>query len=334
MSEFSTPKPDKSRVSKIPKTPINIPPSPFMKKLGYGTGVSVFRWDRSPRPDTVRSPWALKKLNKRDLPKVFEQRLEKEAKLLKSLKHPNIVGFRACVPGKDGRMTLAMESCESSMADRIEDRKNDGMGPFESNIILKVALGVARGLDYLHRERKLLHGDMKSFNILIKGNYEEIKICDFGVSLALDSDGMVVNPDGFVGTSVWSAPETVGLCEKAVSAKVDIFAFGLVLWEMIALEIPHTDDLEESNFDISITEDDLENRIVLRWVLRVIPGTRPALPPVDLDDTYNSIMEIFYCCTELDPSARPSAQLLVEWLEDITGEKPLDLSDDEMAIDH
>lgn len=315
MSEFSTPKPNRSKVSKVPQTPINIPPSPFMKKLGFGTGVSVFRWDRSPRTGAVRSPWALKKLNKRDMPQVFEQRLQKEAELLKSLKHPNIVGFRACVPGKDGRMTLAMESCESSLADRIEDRKNDEMGPFDSETILKVALGVARGLDYLHRHKKLLHGDMKSFNILIKGDFEEIKICDFGVSMALHADGTVVNPDNFVGTSVWSAPETVGLCDGLVSSKVDIFAFGLVLWEMIALEIPHTDDLEESNMDISITEDDLENRI----------GTRPALPPVDLDDGYNGIMEIFYCCTEENPDNRPSAQMLVEWLEDLTGENPLSM---------
>ena len=328
MSDFCTPKADKSRVSQLSqtpmKTPINIPASPFMKKLGFGTGVSVFRWDRSPRSDSTRSPWALKKLNKRDLPRVFEQRLEQEAVLLKSLKHPNIIGFRACVPGKDGRMTLAMESCESSLADRIEDRRNDELGPFDYKIILKVALGVARGLDYLHTEKKLLHGDMKSYNILIKGNFEEIKICDFGVSLPLDDIGLVQNPDNVVGTSVWSAPETVGLSDGPVSSKVDIFAFGLVLWEMIALEIPHTDDINESDLDTSITEDDLENRI----------GTRPALPPVDLDDNYNSIMEIFYCCTEQDPKVRPSAQLLVEWLEDITGEKSLSHNDDDMMIDH
>ncbi|XP_034248765.1 lymphokine-activated killer T-cell-originated protein kinase [Thrips palmi] len=315
MSDFSTPKPNRSRVSKVPQTPINIPPSPYMKKLGFGTGVSVFRWDRSPRPDAVRSPWALKKLNKRDMPQVFEQRLQKEAELLKGLKHPNIVGFRACVPGKDGRMALAMESCESSLADRIEDRRNDEAGPFESDTILKVALGVARGLDYLHRQKKLLHGDMKSYNILIKRDFEEIKICDFGVSMPLNADGTVIDPDNFVGTSVWSAPETAGLCDEPVSSKVDIFAFGLVLWEMIALEIPHTDDLEESNMDISITEADLENRI----------GTRPALPPVDLDDGYNGIMEIFYCCTEEDPNSRPSAEMLVEWLEDLTGENPISM---------
>lgn len=108
------------------------------------------------------------------MPQIFEQRLQKEAELLKSLKHPNIVGFRACVPGKDGRMTLAMESCESSLADRIEDRRNDEMGPFESDTILKVALGVARGLDYLHRQKMLLHGDMKSYNILIKSKLIQV----------------------------------------------------------------------------------------------------------------------------------------------------------------
>lgn len=43
-------------------------------------------------------------------------------------------------------------------------------------------------LQYLHNEKKLLHGDMKSCNVVIKGDFESIKICDVGVSLPLDEN--------------------------------------------------------------------------------------------------------------------------------------------------
>lgn len=43
-------------------------------------------------------------------------------------------------------------------------------------------------LQYLHNEKRLLHGDMKSCNVVIKGDFESIKICDVGVSLQLDEN--------------------------------------------------------------------------------------------------------------------------------------------------
>lgn len=43
-------------------------------------------------------------------------------------------------------------------------------------------------LQYLHNEKKLLHGDMKSCNVVIKGDFETVKICDVGVSLKLDEN--------------------------------------------------------------------------------------------------------------------------------------------------
>jgi len=43
-------------------------------------------------------------------------------------------------------------------------------------------------LQYLHNEKRLLHGDMKSCNVVIKGDFESIKICDVGVSLPLDEN--------------------------------------------------------------------------------------------------------------------------------------------------
>lgn len=43
-------------------------------------------------------------------------------------------------------------------------------------------------MQYLHNEKKLLHGDMKSCNVVIKGDFETVKICDVGVSLLLDEN--------------------------------------------------------------------------------------------------------------------------------------------------
>lgn len=43
-------------------------------------------------------------------------------------------------------------------------------------------------LQYLHNEKRLLHGDMKSCNVVVKGDFESIKICDVGVSLQLDEN--------------------------------------------------------------------------------------------------------------------------------------------------
>lgn len=52
--------------------------------------------------------------------------------------------------------------------------------------MFQVARDVASGLKYLHEEKKLLHGDLKSGNILIKGDFKVAKLCDFGVALKLD----------------------------------------------------------------------------------------------------------------------------------------------------
>lgn len=67
-------------------------------------------------------------------------------------------------------------------------------------------------LQYLHNEKKLLHGDMKSCNVVIKGDFETVKICDVGVSLQLDENMRgndcvhdnrdKINPSSFVVSTV------------------------------------------------------------------------------------------------------------------------------------
>ncbi|XP_067390131.1 lymphokine-activated killer T-cell-originated protein kinase isoform X3 [Emydura macquarii macquarii] len=174
-----------------PSASIVIPASPFMQKLGYGTGVNVYLMKRSPK-GMSHSPWAVKKINPKCDNKqqnIYQQRLNEEAKILKNLQHPNIVGYRAFTQANDGSMCLAMEyGGEKSLNDLIEERNTKHQGPFPAATILKVALNMARGLKYLHNEKKLLHGDIKSSNVVIKGDFESVKICDVGVSLPLDEN--------------------------------------------------------------------------------------------------------------------------------------------------
>lgn len=84
----------------------------MLKKLGLGTGIEVLMIKRSPRNNTVRSPWAIKRISKRCMNKntpVYSQRLIDEANILRTLNHPNIVQFKALQKSKDGRDIVAME---------------------------------------------------------------------------------------------------------------------------------------------------------------------------------------------------------------------------------
>lgn len=138
---------------------ITIPATPFLKKIGYGTGkrvqqlikemcfihvfvvgVAVYELKRSPYLSKLRSPWAIKKLVKKISrnSKENKKRLNVEAEVLRQLNHPNVVGFRGVFKGSDGEPCLAMEECDFSLGDAIEERQEKSAEPFSADRIEKV----------------------------------------------------------------------------------------------------------------------------------------------------------------------------------------------------
>ena len=225
------------------RSPFVIPPSPFMVKLGCGTGVSVYRLKRPTESQGIaKSPWAVKKVNKQARSNISE-RLAKEASFLKRLKHPNIVGFRAISGSANGEFCLAMEDCDRSLMDIIDERVFlDELFTFDE--ILKVAWAVAKALKYLHNEHKILHGDLKSGNVLVRGDFDVVKLCDFGVSVQLKEDlsGLLNPNDRYVGSEPWKCKEALNQKQGGIiTDKADIFAYGLMIYEMLTLTVPHVD---------------------------------------------------------------------------------------------
>lgn len=266
--------------------------------------------NRSPQINEFLSPWAIKKITKRKINTEIKKRLKEEADILRTLKHPNIVGFRAFISCQDGSDCLAMEECDTSLGDLIEKRGEDGLGAFKVKNIIEVGLDISKALDYLHNEVLLMHCDIKSYNILIKGDFLISKLCDFGVCLPVDKEGRFDKSKAgeeaeYVGTPVWCAPEVLKDPQE-VTTKADVYSFGLVLWEMLALMPPVDESVAETTFEASDVSSDFDESVC-------VPSTerqRPSLPDVVLGEEYDPVLQLFYCCTESDYTLRPSANHL------------------------
>ena len=125
------------------------------------------------------------------------------------------------------------------------------------------------------------------------------------MSIPLTHDlGATLQPGAqYEGTEPWRPPETLhsSMCEDDSDAygmcdRTDIFAFGLVIWEMLAGDVPHAALLPRG--------DD---------VYRAAIGTRPPLPP--LPSGYDLPREVFERCTQPNPALRPSARQATDWLD-------------------
>ncbi|XP_016108940.1 mitogen-activated protein kinase kinase kinase 13-like [Sinocyclocheilus grahami] len=160
--------------------------------------------------------------------KVREQK-ETDIKHLRKLKHPNIISFKG-ICTQAPCYCIIMEYCAQGQLYEVL-RAGRKITP---RLLVDWASGIASGMNYLHLH-KIIHRDLKSPNVLVTQN-DNVKISDFGTSKELSDKSMKMS---FAGTVAWMAPEVIR--NEPVSEKVDIWSFGVVLWELLTGEIPYKD---------------------------------------------------------------------------------------------
>ncbi|XP_044462166.1 receptor-like cytoplasmic kinase 176 [Mangifera indica] len=153
-----------------------------------------------------------------------------EIKHLGQLSHPNLVRLIGyCL--EDGHRLLVYEFMPKGSLENHLFRKGSYFQPLSWNLRMKVALGAAKGLAFLHsNEAKVIFRDFKTSNVLLDSNHNP-KLSDFGLA----KDGPTGNASHVstrvMGTYGYAAPEYIATGH--LTTKSDVYSFGVVLLEML-----------------------------------------------------------------------------------------------------
>ncbi|XP_039059494.1 serine/threonine-protein kinase STY46-like isoform X1 [Hibiscus syriacus] len=219
-----------------------------------------------------------------DMQKEFAQ----EVFIMRKVRHKNVVKFIGACTKPPNLFIITEFMSGGSVYDYLHKHK----GVFKLPTLLKVAIDVSKGMDYLH-QNNIIHRDLKAANLLMDEN-EVVKVADFGVARVKTQSGVMTAE---TGTYRWMAPEVIE--HKPYDHKADVFSFGIVLWELLTGKIPY------------------EFLTPLQAAVGVVQkGLRPTIPK----HTNSKLTELLERCWQQDPSLRPDFAEIIEILQQIAKE--------------
>ncbi|XP_042029286.1 serine/threonine-protein kinase CTR1 isoform X3 [Salvia splendens] len=222
----------------------------------------------------------------------------REVAIMKRVRHPNVVLFMGAVTRRPHLSIVTEYLPRSGSLFRLIHRPAAGE-ILDQRRRLRMALDVAKGINYLHRlSPPIVHWDLKSPNLLVDRNWT-VKVCDFGLSRF--KANTFISSKSVAGTPEWMAPEF--LRGEPSNEKSDVYSFGVILWELVTMQQPWS-GLSPAQVVGAVA---FQNRR-----LGIPPNTSPVLV---------SLME---ACWADDPAERPSFVSIVDTIKKLL-KSPLQL---------
>ncbi|XP_027942161.1 uncharacterized protein LOC114195914 [Vigna unguiculata] len=205
-----------------------------------------------------------------------------EAIKLADLHHPNVVAFYGVVlDGPGGSVATVTEyMVNGSLRNALQKNGRN----LDKRKRLLIAMDVAFGMEYLHG-KNIVHFDLKSDNLLVNLRDPHRPICKVGDLGLSKVKCQTLISGGVRGTLPWMAPELLNGSSSLVSEKVDVFSFGIVMWELLTGEEPYAD---------------LHYGAIIGGIVN--NTLRPPVPE-SCDPEWRLLMEM---CWSSEPSERPS----------------------------
>lgn len=245
-----------------------------------------------------------------------------------AMNHENLVPLRAFYYSNDEKLLVYDYMPMGSLSALLHGNRGAGRTPLNWELRSSIALGVARGIEYLHSQgHHVSHGNIKSSNVLLTKSHNA-RLSDFGLAHIV---GPSVVPTRLAG---YRAPEVTD--PRRVSQKADVYSFGVLLLELLTGKAPANSVLNEEGIDLP------------RWVQSVVREEWSSevfdlelLRYQNAEEEMVELLQLAMDCAAQYPDQRPSMPDVRRRIEELSrrslpdhGPQPDQVDDVEVTSSH